>query len=173
MLYQIATQVIGFVATALQIGSFQCKSSKRLIFMQLCGNSAFLLHMFMLGAYSGCVNLLISVIRNFIISNRKPWAYWKGWPRLLIAANIAVTACTWESIFSVLPCVAVISLTIGGWSRNGKKIRLANICVASPAWLIYDIYTGSYSGILTEFISLCSVGLSIFRYGWKALDTTE
>lgn len=172
-MYHILTHAIGFVATALQIGSFQCKSSKKLIIMQLCGNTAFLIHMFMLGAYSGCVNLAISVIRYSIFACRKPWAYWKGWPWLLVSANILGTVLTWENIFSVLPCIAVVSLTVAGWSRNGKKIRLASLFAVSPAWLIYEIYAGSYSGILTELISMGSVVISVMRYGWKALDTTE
>lgn len=172
-MYQFITHAIGFLATALQIGSFQCKSSRNLIIIQLCGNTAFLIHMFMLGAYSGCVNLVISVIRYFIFACRKPWAYWKGWPWLLVAANILGTILTWENMFSVLPCIAVISLTIAGWSRNGKKIRLASLFVVSPAWLIYEIYAGSYAGIITELISMGSVVVSVLRYGWKALDTTE
>jgi len=172
-MFQFVTQAIGFVATALQIGSFQCKSSRKLIIVQLCGNTAFLIHMFMLGAYSGCVNLVFSVIRYFVLSSRKPWAFWKGWPWLLVAANLLGTALTWENFFSILPCIAVVSLTIAGWSRNGKKIRIASLFVVSPAWLIYEIYTGSYSGIVTELFSICSVGISVLRYGWKALDTTE
>ena len=172
-MYQLITQGVGFIATALQIGSFQCKSSRKLILMQLCGNTAFLIHMFMLGAYSGCISLLISVIRNFILANRRPWAYWKGWPWLLVAANLLGTAFTWDGIFSVLPCIAVVSLTVAGWSRNGKKIRIANILVASPSWLIYEIYAGSISGIITELITLGSVGVSVLRYGWKALDNTD
>lgn len=172
-MYQIITQAIGFVATVLQVGSFQCKSSRKLIFTQLCGNTAFLIHMFMLGAYSGCVSLLVSVIRNFILSNRKPWAYWKGWPWILVAANLLGSALTWDGIFSILPCIAVVSLTIASWSRNGKKIRIANIFVASPSWLIYEFYAGSISGIITELITLGSVGISVLRYGWKALDNTD
>ena len=172
-MYQIITHVIGFVATALQIGSFQCKSSRKLIFMQLFGNTAFLIHMFMLGAYSGCMNLLISVIRYAILTCRRPWAYWKGWPWLLVAANLLGTALTWENIFSILPCIAVVSLTIASWSRNGKKIRIANLCFVSPSWLIYEFYAGSYSGIVTELFSIGSVVVSVLRYGWKALDTTE
>ena len=172
-MYQFITQLIGFVATALQISSYQCKSSRKLIIMQLCGNTAFLIHMFMLGGYSGCVNLVISIIRYLIFSCRKPWAYWKGWPWLLVIANLIVTVLTWENLFGLLPCIAVIALTIAGWSRNGKKIRLASLFVVSPAWLIYEIYTGSYSGIVTELFCICSVGISVLRYGWKALDTTE
>ena len=172
-MYQFMTQAIGFVAAGLEIGSFQCKSSRKLIYVQLCGNLAFLIHMLMLGAYSGCISLLVSCVRNCIFGSSRPWAYWTGWPWSLVAANVAGAIVIWESWFSLLPCIAVVALTISCWTRNGKKIRIATSCVSSPAWLIYDIYTGSYSGILTEIFLLCSVGISVFRYGWKALDVAE
>ena len=172
-MYQFITQAIGFVATALEIGSFQCKSSHKLIFVQLCGNTAFLIHMLMLGGYSGCISLLISCIRNLVLSSQRPWAYWKGWPWILVAANIFGIVLTWENIFSIFPGMAVIAITIACWTRNGKKIRIASLGVSSPAWLVYAIYTGSYSGMVTEVFVLCSVGISVLRYGWKALDVAE
>ena len=63
-MYQFITQAIGFVGTGLEIGSYQCKSSRNLIYVQLCGNIAFLIHMLMLGGYSGCISLVVSCIRN-------------------------------------------------------------------------------------------------------------
>jgi len=172
-MYQVITQAIGFVATGLEIGSYQCKSSRKLIFVQMCGNIAFLTHMLMLGAYSGCINLLISCIRNYVLSSKGNWARWKGWLWVLVGANLLGTFLTWESPFSLLPCIAVVAITIGCWTRNGKKIRIASFCCSSPSWLIYDIYSGSYSGIITEIFVLSSVVISIFRYGWKALDVAE
>ena len=172
-MYQILAQAIGFISTALLIGSFQCKSSRKLIFLQLCGNSAFLIHLFMLGAYSGCISLVISVVRNFILANQRPWAYWKGWLWLLVGANVIGAVLTWENFFSIFPYIAVLGMTLAGWSRNGKKIRIANSCIASPAWLIYEFYAGSISGIVTELFTISSVIISVLRYGWKALDTTE
>jgi hypothetical protein len=172
-MYQFITQAIGFVATGLEIGSYQCKKSRNLIYVQLCANIAFLIHLLMLGAYSGCASLVVSCIRNFIFSSNRAWAYWKGWPWVLVAANIIGAILTWESVFSILPCIGVVAITLSCWTRNGKKIRIATICFSSPSWLIYAIYTGSYSAIVTELFILCSVGLSIVRYGWKALDVAE
>lgn len=172
-MYQIITQAVGFVAMGLEIGSYQCKSSRKLIFVQMCGNIAFLIHMLMLGAYSGCINLLISCIRNYVLSSKGEWARWKGWLWILIGGNLLGTVLTWENLFSILPCIAVVSVTVSCWTRNGKKIRIASFCCSSPSWLIYDIYTGSYSGIIAEIFVLCSVGISVIRYGWKALDVAE
>ena len=100
-------------------------------------------------------------------------ARWPGGPAGTFAANLAATAATWQGAFSILPCIGVVTVTMAGWSRNGRKVRLANLWVASPAWLIYDAYTHSWSGILCEALSMGSVIVSVLRYGWKALDTVE
>lgn len=172
-MYALITQAIGFLATALQVGSFQCKSSRKLIFVQLCANTAFLVHLLMLGAYSGCVNVFFSCVRNLLLNSKHPAAHKKIWMWLLTLCNIGGTILTWQNLFSILPCIAVVSLNFAAWSRNGKTIRLTNIFAVSPSWLIYDIYTGSLSGIITELICLGSVGISVLRYGWKALDNTN
>jgi hypothetical protein len=172
-MYEYFAQAVGFVAAAMLILSFQCKSSRKLFFVQMCANAIYVIHFLMLGAYSGCVSLFISCVRNLILSGKRPWCWWKGWPWLLIAANLAATAATWQGAFSILPCIAVVSVNFSAWSRNGKKIRMTNIFSVAPSWLIYSIYTGSVSGVITELITLGSVAVSVMRYGWKALDNTD
>lgn len=80
---------------------------------------------------------------------------------------------TWEGWISILPVAANIAATIGGYTHNGQKIRIAGIFVNSPLWIIYDIYVGSWAGIADELASEASMLLSIYRYGWKNLDRTE
>ena len=46
---------------------------------------------------------------------------------------------------------------------------MSNLACASPCWLIYDILVGSWGGVLNESITLGSILLSIYRYGWKAM----
>ena len=169
----IIAQGIGFAALALALASYQCKSSRKLFMVQLAGNFLYLLHYLLLGAYSACVNLVISCIRNLILMSKRPWSKWRGWLWLIVGANIAATALVWENWFSILPCIGVVSFTLGGWSRNGKTIRLANLCFSTPAWLLYSLYMRSYSGIISECLSIGSTIISVCRFGWKALDTVE
>ena len=86
------------------------------------------------------------------------------------ATNVAATALTWENALSILPFLGTAGMTVAGWKGNGKHIRLANLFVCCPAWLIYDIYSHSIPGALCETFSLCSIAISVMRYGWKALD---
>ena len=170
----IAAQIIGFIGTGLLVFSYQFKESKKLFIVQMFSNIAYILHFFMLGAFSGSINIAIALVRNFVLINSgKGWARNKYWLWLFISLHIMVTIFTYQDMFSLLPCIGMVAITIASWTRNGKKIRMTNIFVNSPSWLIYDIYTVSYSGIVCEVLTLLSVIISFFRHGVKALDQAD
>ena len=172
-LQYLIAQMVGFIAMALIILSFQCKGSRKLFFVQLCGNAVYMVHFVLLGAYSGGAALLVSCLRNLVYSSGRPWAAWRGWPWVIVGCNLLVSVLTWKDLFSIFPLIVGVTLAVSGWSRNGKTIRLANLFVISPCWLIYDFYSGSLAGALTDSISMISVIVSVVRYGWKALDTED
>lgn len=58
-------------------------------------------------------------------------------------------------------------------TNNAGIIRLANMFICSPTWIIYDILTGAYSAIANEVVVIGSVILSIYRYGMKELLDPE
>ena len=76
-------------------------------------------------------------------------------------------------LLSLLPVIANIASTIGGYTHNARKIRLAGMLINSPLWIIYDIIVGSWAGILDEAISELSMAISIWRYGWKELGEMQ
>lgn len=173
-MYNFIAQLVGFVGTGAMFLSYQCKDNKKLFFMQMCSNIAYILHFFMLSALSGSLNLVVSMIRNFVLINsNKWWAKSKYWLWIFVSLHIVLTIITWQDLFSVLPCIGMIVMAVSSWTRNGKKVRYANLFINSPAWLIYDIYIGSYAGILCEVLLLSSVIISFFRYGVKALDNAD
>ena len=68
---------------------------------------------------------------------------------------------------------ANIATTIGGYTHNPQKVRIAGMFVNSPLWIIYDIIVGSWAGIMDEVVSEISMIVSIIRFGWKELDVVE
>jgi len=172
-MFELIAQIIGFVGTGFMVISFQFKKNRTLFFLQICSNVATMVHFLLLGAYTGCINIGLGTLRSFVLCAPWRWAKWKGWPWVIVAMFIGATILTWKNAFSILPCIGMVSYTLGAWTRNRKTLRLASLLVSSPAWLLYDIYAHSYSGIVCEVISMGSVIVSILRYGWKALDTVE
>ena len=170
-MFDILTQAIGFVGTGLMIVSYQCNKSRNLFLLQMASNVAYIIHFIMLNALTGSISIFLGLIRNRILSvPEKKWAQWKGWMPLIIVLNVITTIVTWKDMFSILPCLGMVTMTIFSWSRNGKKIRMANFLVNSPSWLIYDIHTHSISGIFAELFCMSSIIISFVRYGTKALD---
>ena len=92
---------------------------------------------------------------------------------IICGMQFAVLIITWNGWLSVLPVTANIAATIGGYTHNPRKIRIAGMFINSPLWIIYDIIVGSWAGILDEVVSEASMIISIIRYGWKNLDNVE
>ena len=72
-----------------------------------------------------------------------------------------------------MPVVANIASTIGGYTYNARKIRIAGMFINSPLWIVYNVIVGSWAGILDEVVSEISMIISIWRYGWKNLDDVK
>ena len=168
-------QIIGFASTALFILSFQIKENKKLFFMQLLSFAISTAHYFMIGAITGSGIMLGNVLRCVVMYfyNDKDWARWKVWPVLLVAGYVTNTVLTWNTWLSILPLIGTLACTYGCWSRNPRTIRMANLLLGSPTWLVYDIVLGSISASIMESLTILSILISIIRYGWKALDMKD
>lgn len=172
---EVLIQGIGFIGVIFYIASYQVKSNKRLYIYQLLGSLSFMVQFLLLGGITGCFGLMITILRNFLLarSDRWTWVRGKAAAAAIIALSTAVTVYTWDSWLNLLPWLAVVGSTLGYWTNNARTIRLSNLICASPCWLLYDILLGSIGGVVNEAITLCSILISIYRYGWKALADNQ
>lgn len=170
---KLFAQFVGLCGVALLIASYQYKNSRKMFTAQLCSSLLYILHFLLLGAFTGCVSMAINVARNFVLISDKEWARKKIWKWIFLLAGIVVAIATWGDLFSIFPAIATAAFTISGFARNGKKIRIINLAIGSPAWITYDVHIHSWSGLAGELFCLCSVIVSILRYGMKALDINE
>lgn len=92
---------------------------------------------------------------------------------ILCSMQLVVLVTTWEGWISLLPVCANIATTIGGYTHNAQKIRIAGIFINSPLWIIYDLIIGSWAGAVDELASIASGIISIKRYGWNNLNKTD
>lgn len=173
-MYDILTQAVGFAAMALCVGCLQFRRSRSLILCQLAGSVLYVIHYFMLGAYSGCVSMAILSCSNLLLGLReRPRAAWGGWKWLFSAMFAAACAFTWENAFSLLPCAASVAAILTNWSYNGRTIRLGKLLLVGPGWVVYNVYVRSCSGIACEVVGMRSALVSICRYGLKELDNAR
>ncbi len=166
-------QGIGFLGTILFFLSYQCKSNKALFRVQFVSYLCYTIHLLLLGATTGGISYVLNTVRSFCLGskNRSLRSSWTC--GLLCILQIATLIFTWSGWWSMLPVAANIAATIGGYTYNARKIRMVGLCVNSPLWIVYDIVVGSWAGILDEVVSMASMIISIIRYGWKNLDSSE
>lgn len=161
-------QIIGFVAMGIIVFSYQQKSHKNILTLQMVSGLLFTIHYFFLGAYTGCISNLIGAGRSAIYANRgkNAFASFKLWPLIFSVVFIASGIPTWLNIFSVFPMIAMVASSVVLWI-DSPKINRAFSIPTSACWLIYNIATLSYAGIATEIFVLSSIIIGMIRLDRK------
>jgi hypothetical protein len=127
----------------------------------------------MLGAITGGISYVLNTVRSFCLGGKNKFLKGKWMCVIICILQVLALVFTWDGWWSILPVAANIAATIGGYTYNGRKIRAVGIFINSPLWIIYDIIVGSWAGILDEIVTEASMLISIYRYGWKNLDSVE
>ena len=166
-------QAIGFVGTILFFLSYQFKSNKNLFRMQFVSYLCYTTHLLLLGAVTGGISYILNTVRSFCLGGKNKFLKSRWMCLIICLLQVATLVFTWDGWQSILPVAANIAATIGGYTYNGRKIRIAGIFINSPLWIVYDVIVGSWAGVVDELVSEASMIISIFRYGWKNLDSVE
>lgn len=171
--YNVIVQIIGMIGAALYFISFQFKNNKTLFRVQLLSYLFYTVHLILLGAVTGGISYIINCFRSYCLSSKYDILKSNKFCYIICGMQILALIFTYDSWVSILPVAANIASTIGGYTYNGKKIRIAGMFINSPLWIIYDIIVGSFAGIVDEVLSEASMIISVIRYGWKNLDNSE
>ena len=166
-------QAIGIFGTFLFFLSYQCRSNKKLFRVQFVSYLCYTTHLLLLGAITGGISYILNTIRSFCLGSKYEFLKSKAMCAIICLLQMVALVLTWDGWWSILPVAANIAATIGGYTFNGRTIRIAGMFINSPLWIIYNIIVGSWAGILDEIVTEASMIISIFRYGWKNLDVVE
>ncbi len=174
---EIIAQVIGIVAMLFNILSYQSKKQKNIIALQLCGGALFSVNYLMLGATVGGILNILAAVRAIVFlfkeklkTDRLPWLFG------FIACFIAVYVLNFtlfgkeptaiNLVIEILPVIGMTALSIGFRLKNASDVRKCGL-ISSPAWLIYNIYAGSWGAIICEIMTLGSIFIGMFRHDRK------
>ena len=168
----ILGQIWGLFAMALIVLSFQCKKPVRLCIIQVCACLFFILHYLFLGlngdtaAYAGMTQNAVGLLfRGVLALSEKKKALLSP---LVLAGLCAVSAVvailTYPGrLVALLPVVANFACIGCMWTKNSNTIRITQLAVISPFWIIYNVTTLSIAGLLTEGFNLVSIGVYYIR----------
>lgn len=159
----ITAQIIGFCGTYMLITLYQQNDHRKLLIKKLFADILWFIHYLLLGAWAGSIPNLVGILREslFITNCKKTNSF--VLPLIFISINWGLAILSWDSSLSALPICASTLVTISLWVKSPSLTRILSIPVCIT-FIIYDIFVGSYAGILNGTLSLFSIAVSIFRH---------
>lgn len=175
--FEIVAQAIGIVAMLFNILSYQQKTSKGVIIMQLFGGALFSVNFFMLGATVGGILNVLAVFRAIVFASKEKFRAdhiaWLVFFIILFVASYILTFTVFEkpfvptnAILELLPVIAMTATTISFRIGKASAIRRWGL-ISSPGWLAYNVFSLAVGAIICETISLVSIFIGIIRFDIK------
>ena len=171
---EIIAQVLSIVGMILNVLSYQAKTQKGILTMQLIGSVFFSASFFMLSAPVGAMMNVLGIARALVYSNRERLHSDKPlWLAVFAMAYIVVYALSFTLFktepnfknfaLELLPVLAMSVATFRYMIGKAKTVRLFGF-INSPLWLAYNIFNVSIGGIITESVALISITVGLLRY---------
>lgn len=163
----VIAQILGFIAMGLAMLTYQFNKQKTVNFMLMAVAAVWCCHYAFLGLMTPIAMNFINVVRAFVYAHRdKKWASGNYIPIIFCVIAVILVIFTWDSLWSLLPCVASIFAALANWQTDTKKLRALTVPVC-VCWLIYNAVSGSIAGAANETFTLVSIAVAFFRYDRK------
>ena len=164
---EIIGHAFGVVAIGMFFLSYQMFDKKKLLLVQTLATATLCLQYILIGAYSGFALNIVCIIRNVLYYRRDK----KGVSGILLPIILALTMAivslfSWDGYHSLFIILGLMINTVCMGVCNSQNLR-KSILITCPLILIYNLFELSYSGAISETISLISAVIGIIRYNKK------
>lgn len=160
----VVVQLFGVGAMISLFFIYQQKSRKNMILCKLSADIFWIFHYSFLGATAGMIPNLVGFFREIVFFHRntKKWANTPLWVAIFIIINLLLGVRTFSEWYNVIPIIASSFVTLSLWLNNPKLIKIISAPV-SASFLVYDMFVGSYIGVINESISILSIIIYFIR----------
>lgn len=151
-------QFFGLCAMAFLFSIYQQNKREKLLLCKLGADVCWVIHYLLLGAYGGMIPNFVGIFRELVFVKResKAWADSSVWPIIFVLINWALGLRTFSSPVNLLPICASSVVTVSLWLKRPDLTKLLTVPVCI-CFLIYDIFVGSWAGVVNESISILSI----------------
>ena len=157
-------QALGIVAVILGFITYQMRSQKALLVVNMITCAVFCAHYLLIGAISGFALNAVGFVRNIVYTNRDKKLFASPvWPYVFGAVMLLAGILTWQDWRSVLMVCALVINSLALSLKNPQHIRFS-LLITCPLVLIYDLLLHSYGGMVYEGMSIVSSLIGIYRF---------
>lgn len=163
---KLVATIVGLMAVALCILSYQMKTRRNIILFNGSSRVLYVAQYIMLGAFEGALLDLVALLVTVICKNRDKGIIKKHLIFAFILSNVFIVASglvLYDNIFDILPVLGVIFETLALWLMKERYVRIVSL-IAVPFWLAYNLICGAYGSAVGNVITLVSITVAIVRY---------
>ena len=161
---QIVGQALGIVAVILGFITYQVKTDKKLLFVQLLTCAVFSVHYYILGALPAAVLNIVGVARNVVYYHKDKSFYKpKLFPIIFAVIMLVLGISTSNGIHSVFVIAGLVINTVCLSFKNPQNVR-KSVLVTCPMVLAYNVIEHSIGGAVYESIAIISAIIGLIRY---------
>lgn len=160
---QWIAQAIGLLGIAVFLFTYHGKNVKQMVKVKLAVDIIWGVHYLLLGAIGGFATNVICIMREIVLlNNNKRFFNNKLWLVFFMLINWIVAIFSNKGIPGLIPAMATTLATWSFWHDNPQKARIIGM-TNNVMMFIYDIFVLSYTGLVAESLSFCSVMVAYFR----------
>jgi len=169
-------QIIGLLAVATFLLSYQQKKRKNIILLNTVSRCLYILQYVLLGAFSGAALDVLGAVSSvvagkkhtgFIKKNTKATLIFMNTCIILVGGLIALYNKSWIDLFSL---TGVLLHTSAFWISSEKVIRRVSL-LGSPFWFVYNFLSRAYGSAIGDILTICSILIAMIRH--KNADNEE
>lgn len=156
-LLDFTAQLFGVGGMYMLFSLYRQKDRKSLLKRKLFADVLWGIHYLCLSAWAGAIPNITGIFRETVFMKEKKSPIWL---LVFMGINWTLSLLTWKSALSLLPMCASTLVTISLWMKKTVITKILTVPVCA-AFIVYDIFVGSYAGILNESVSLVSIFTSL------------
>jgi hypothetical protein len=165
---EIIGQILGIIATAITVISYQANNKGKLIMIQSAATLSTCLGYLFLGAWSGFALNIVCLVRNgFFYFLKKGTPLYRALSVVLVAMMVGVGMLSWQGPISLLIIVALMINTVFLSFGKPQLLRYSVLFTCSMI-LAYNIVIFSIGGIMNEGLAIVSSAIGIVRFRMAA-----
>ena len=161
--------IIGLLAVALFVFSYQLKRRRPLIFCNAASRVLYVTQYLLLGAFDGALLDITAFFISLLCGEREKGFVKKHFWVLFTLSNVAILGVgilTYKNVFSLFAIFGVFFEVLALWLKKETYIRLVSL-VAAPCWLVYNLLSGAYGSVVGNVIAIVSILVAILRHDIK------
>ena len=169
MIPPIIPQIVGLLAVALFLMSYQMKRRGGIIAMNLTSRILYVVQYLLLGAISGAVLDILGSAASLIAGKRDAPFVKKHVRFIFILTNLVIVAAGVtiaiinRSLLDLLPILGVLLHTGAFWLTRERVIRIVSL-IGSPFWLVYNVASRAYGSALGDLLTMGSIVIALLKY---------